>query len=46
MSDTPITEVSLEDIASLAKRRGFIYQGSEFMAAWLVPGIMAPWAYS
>jgi glycyl-tRNA synthetase len=40
MSDTPKTEVSLEDIASLAKRRGFIYQGSEIYG-----GLAGTWDY-
>jgi glycyl-tRNA synthetase len=40
MSDTKKTEVSLEDIVSLCKRRGFIYQGSEVYG-----GLSGTWDY-
>lgn len=37
---TPMSEVKLEDIVSLAKRRGFIYQGSEVYG-----GLSGTWDY-
>src|SRR6185312_11953507 len=40
MSDTSNTEVSLEDIVSLCKRRGFIFQGSEVYG-----GLAGTWDY-
>ena len=40
MSDSKDTEVSLEDIVSLCKRRGFIYQGSEVYG-----GLAGTWDY-
>lgn len=39
-SDNKQTNVSLEDIASLAKRRGFIYQGSDIYG-----GLSGTWDY-
>lgn len=40
MSESKNTEVSLEDIVSLCKRRGFIYQGSEVYG-----GLAGTWDY-
>lgn len=35
-----MSDVNLEDIVSLCKRRGFIYRAVRFTAAWLARGTM------